>query len=235
MREEFVTTVNYSKLFEAIQFLKSLPNTAPKMGLGYGKFGLGKTFGLEKIAAEENAILLRSVQTWTKSSVLTELCEELGLDTSGTSSIRYKRVTEALFNEERIIIIDEIDTVLRSSKHEVLEMFRDIHDETQCVIFFVGMEEADAKLQRHKHFYSRIVKFVKFLPIQRSDIEAFCSLSEGFRIKQDLIDYFIDKYPNLRQIKVMIINLEQYCEVNGIEECDLKTFRDSGAGNDIKR
>ncbi len=234
MKEEFVITKNYSELFEGIQFLKALPKTAPKMGLGFGKFGLGKTFGLEKIAAEENAILLRSVQTWTKSSVLTELCEEIGLDTSGTSSTRYRRVTEALFAENRIIIVDEIDAILRSSKHEVLEMFRDIHDETNCVIFFVGMEEADAKLRKHKHFYSRIVRFVKFLPIHKSDIEAFCSLSD-IKIKQDLIDFFIDKYPNLRQVKVMLINLEQYCEVNGIEECDLKTFKESGAGNDIKR
>jgi DNA transposition AAA+ family ATPase len=234
MREEFVVTENYSKLFEGIQFLKCLPNTAPKMGLGFGKYGLGKTFGLEKIAAEENAILLRSVQTWTKSAVLTELCEELGLDTSGTSSTRYRRIVESLFTESRIIIVDEIDAILRSSKHEVLEMFRDIHDETQCVIFFVGMEEADAKLKRHKHFYSRIVKFVNFKPIQRSDVEAFCRLSNT-KIKRDLVDYFIDRYPNLRQVKVMIINLEQYCEINGIDECDLKTFKDSGAGNDIKR
>lgn len=234
MKEEFVKTTNYIKLFEGIQFLKKLPTTAPKMGLGFGKFGLGKTFSLEKITAEENAIFLRGVQTWTKSSVLTEICEEIGLDTSGTSSTKYRRVTEALFAENRIIIIDEIDAVLRSSKHEVLEMFRDIHDETNCVMLFVGMEEADAKLRKHKHFYSRIVKFVKFEPIKKNDIQAFCELCE-IKIKPDLVDFFVDKYPNLRQVKVMLINLEEYCEVNGIEECDLKTFKESGAGNDIKR
>lgn len=234
MKEEFVVTRNYSQLYEAIQALKKLPETAPKMGLGHGPFGLGKTFGLEKIAAEENAILLRALQTWTKSSVLTEFCEELGLDTSGTSSAKYKRATESLFAEPRIIIIDEIDAMLRSSKHEVLEMFRDIHDETNCVVFFVGMEEADAKLRKHKHFYSRIVKFVRFVPICDNDIEAFCALSD-VKIKADLLNFFIKKYPNLRQIKVMLLNLEDYCEINSIEECDLKTFKESGAANDIKR
>lgn len=231
MTEEFIRTKNYIKLFEAIQSLKGLPDSAPKMGIGFGRFGLGKTFGLERIAAEENAVLLRCVQTWTKSSVLTELCEELGLDTMGTSSTKYRRVVESLLGNSRIIIVDEIDTLLRSSKYEVLEMFRDLHDETRSVVFFVGMEEANAKMKKHKHFYSRIVEFVPFQPISKEDIQAFCRLSK-IKITDDLIEYFLNKHPNLRQIKVILIQIEKHCDLNDIDECTLKTFQESGAGYD---
>jgi len=236
MREEFVTTVNYSTLYEAIQNLKNLPRTAPKMGLGFGHFGLGKTFGLEKIAAMENAILLRAAQTWSKSSVLTEMCEELGVDTTGHSPVKYRRVIESLVAEPRIIIVDEIDALLRSTKFEVLEMFRDFHDETGIVLFFVGMEEANRKLKKHKHFYSRIVEFVEFLAIHKTDIEKFCELSD-LRLGADLVEYFHKKYPNLRQIKVLLIRLEKYCEVNDIEDVDMKIFKQSGAeyGDSKKR
>lgn len=228
MKEEFVTTSNYSKLFEAMQSLKDLPRTAPKMGLGFGHFGLGKTFGLERIAAVENAILLRAAQTWSKTSVLTELCEELGVDTTGHSPIKYRRVLEALLSEPRIIIVDEIDALLRSTKFEVLEMFRDIHDESGIVVFFVGMEESNRKLKKHKHFYSRIVEFVEFLPICKDDIDKFCELSE-VEIEADLLQHFWNKYKNLRQIKVMLLRLEKYCLLNEIEKCDLRTFKSSGA------
>lgn len=228
MKEEFITTVNYSTLYEAVQSLKSLPRSAPKMGLGFGHFGLGKTFSLEKIAAMENAILLRAAQTWTKSSVLSDLCEELGVDTNGNGPIKYKRAIESLVSEPRVIIVDEIDALLRSSKFEVLEMFRDFHDETGVVIFFVGMEESNRKLKKHKHFYSRIVEFVEFQPIHKEDIESFCRLSDVV-IKQDVVEYFIKKFPNLRQIKVLLIRLEKYCSLNDIEEVDLKTFKMSGA------
>lgn len=228
MREEFITTVNYSTLYEAVQSLKNLPRSAPKMGLGFGHFGLGKTFSLEKIAALENAILLRAAQTWTKSSVLSDLCEELGVDINGHAPIKYKRVIESLVSEPRVIIIDEIDALLRSSKFEVLEMFRDFHDETGVVIFFVGMEESNRKLKKHKHFYSRIVEFVEFQAINKADIEKFCDLSD-LKISADLIEYFYRKFPNLRQIKVLLIRLEKYCEVNDIEAVDLKTFKQSGA------
>jgi SpoVK/Ycf46/Vps4 family AAA+-type ATPase len=228
MKEEFVTTVNYSRLYEAVQGLKGLPRTAPKMGLGFGNFGLGKTFSLERIAAQENALLLRAAQTWSKTSVLSELCEELGVDVSGHSPVKYRRVLESLLSEPRIIIVDEIDALLRSSKFEVLEMFRDIHDETGIVIFFVGMEESNRKLKKHKHFYSRIVEFVEFHAINKGDIERFCALSE-VSIGDDLTDYFFKKYPNLRQIKVMLLRLEKWAMLNDIEEVNLKTFLQSGA------
>jgi len=116
MKEEFVTTVNYSRLYEAVQGLKGLPRTAPKMGLGFGNFGLGKTFSLERIAAQENALLLRAAQTWSKTSVLSELCEELGVDVSGHSPVKYRRVLESLLSEPRIIIVDEIDALLSDKK-----------------------------------------------------------------------------------------------------------------------
>ena len=228
MKEEFVTTQNYNTLFEAVQSLKDLPRTAPKMGLGYGHFGLGKTFGLEKIAAVESALLLRAAQTWSKTSVLTELCEELGVDTTGHSPVKYKRVLESLLSDPRILIVDEIDALLRSTKFEVLEMFRDIHDETGIVIFFVGMEEANRKLKKHKHFYSRIVEFVEFHPINKLDIQKFCELSD-VEVEEDLLKYFWSKYKNLRQVKVMLIRLEKYCSINEIEKCNLKIFKESGA------
>lgn len=227
MREQFVPTLNYTRVLEAFSNLKNLPDTAPRMGLSYGNFGLGKTVGLEKIAAQENAILLRATQTWSKSSLLVKLCTELGLDTKGHSSVMYERVRESFILEPRIVIIDEIDALLKAEKISVLELLRDIHDETQIIIFFVGMEEANAKFKKYRHYYSRIVELVKFEGIILKDIESFCALSE-VKIEQDLIHFFVKRYPNLRQIKVLLLRLENWCEMNGLESVDLNSFKKSG-------
>lgn len=227
MKEEFLHTQNYIKLEEAFQGLKELPMSAPKMGLGYGNYGLGKTVGLEKITAKEDALLFRAVQTWTKSSVLREICNELNLDSQGQASYLYKRVIESLISEPRIIIVDEVDAILKSTKNEVLELFRDIHDETGVIVFFIGMEESNAKFKKHRHYYSRIVELVEFKPIVKEDIKKFCELSD-VKIEDDLIDFFYAKYPNLRNIRVLLIRLEKYCELNGYESVDLKIFRESG-------
>ncbi|MDR1008049.1 MAG: AAA family ATPase [Campylobacteraceae bacterium] len=224
MLETFIETRNYSKLSEAFARLANLPVTAPKMGLGYGNFGLGKTFALERIAANTHAILLRAVQTWSKKSFLEKLCLELSLDVSGGASRMYERIVDELLQNRRILIIDEIDALLRSQKFEVLELLRDIHDETNIVLFLIGMEEANAKLKKHRHFYSRIVEFVEFKPIVLDDVKRFCELSDKIKIEDDLCDYFAKKYPNLRQIRVLLIRLENAAKRNNLTACNLKTF-----------
>jgi len=234
VREEFIDTQNYSKLVEAFSNLNMLPVTAPRMGLGFGNFGLGKTFSLERIAAKENAILLRAAQTWSKSSLLSKLCIELGLDTKGHSAQMYERVLESFIVEPRIIIIDEVDALLKAEKMPVLELLRDLHDETQIILFFVGMEEANAKFKRHRHYYSRIVELIQFDAIGVNDIEKFCSLSD-LKIQVDLVNFFAKRYPNLRQIKVMILRLENYCDINDIDDVDLKTFKASGVEHGITK
>ncbi len=50
MREDYIQTRNFIRLKEAFVDLKELPASAPKMGLGYGNYGLGKTMSLNKIA-----------------------------------------------------------------------------------------------------------------------------------------------------------------------------------------
>lgn len=225
MKESFIETKNYIKLNESFTRLANLPATAPKFGLGYGNFGLGKTFALEKITAKNNAILLRAVQTWSKKSMIERICLEIGVDTGGGGARMYDRVVEELRRIKRPIIIDEIDTLLRSQKFEVLETLRDIHDQTFVIVYLIGMEEAKAKLKRHRHYFSRIVEFVEFKPIAIEDIEKFCELSDKVKIEPDLIEYFAQNYPNLRQIRVLLINLENAALRQGINSCNLKTFK----------
>lgn len=233
MKESFIETSNYTRLLESFTRLENIPTSADRMGLAYGSFGLGKTLSLERIAASKNAILLRAAQVWTKKSVLEELCFELGIDTQGGSSAMYKRILESLRRDDRIIIVDEIDALLQSEKKSVLEMFRDIHDQTKVITFMIGMEESNAKLFRHKHFYSRIADIVEFEAINRVDIEKYCELSD-VKIEPDLIDHFVVKYPNLRQIKVLLLRLEAACEINGDESVNYKQFKDLGVDRGIK-
>lgn len=226
MKETFIETGNYIKLNEAFTRLKNLPVTSPKMGLGYGIFGLGKTFSLEKVAVKYNAVLLRALHTWRPKSMLERLCEEMGLDKSGTSSQLYSRLVEDLRSKRRTIIIDEVDALLPSRNFEMLEILRDIHDETGVIIFFVGMEESNAKMKRHRHFYSRIFEFVKFKPVVFEDVEKYCkTYSDNVDISADLIEFFASTYPNLRQIRKLLTDLETVAKRQGFKVCDLEQFK----------
>ncbi len=140
----------------------------------------------------------------------------------------FERCVEELRRERRILIVDEIDALLRSNKYEVLELLRDIHDETGIVLFLAGMEEANAKLKKHRHYHSRIVEFVEFKQIGKEDIAKFCELSDKVLIEPCLIEYFASKYPNLRQIRVLLIRLEAMATRQNLKSCDKKTFEALG-------
>lgn len=234
MRDAFIETENYNGLSDSFARLRELPVSAPRIGLGYGNFGLGKTFSLERITASINAILLRAAQTWSKKSVLEKLCFELGLDTSGGSGRMYERIVDDLRREPRTIIVDEIDALLRGNKIEVLELFRDIHDETPIILYFIGMEDANGKLKRHRHYYSRIVELVEFKPISKKDIIEYCTLSD-LTIEEDLVDHFAVHFPNLRQIKVLIIRLEQICALNDITTVGYKKALSYGVVKNVNK
>lgn len=228
MKESFIETSNYTRIAEAFTRLKNLPVTSPKMGLGYGLFGLGKTFGLEKITVKYNAVLLRALHTWRPKSMLERLCEEMGLDRSGTSAQLYVRLIEEIrtSTQKRPIIIDEVDALLSAKNFEMLEILRDIHDETGVIIFFVGMEESNAKMKRHRHFYSRIFEFVKFKPVVFEDVEKYCkTYSDKVEIADDLIAYFAATYPNLRQLRKLLTDLENVAKRQALSKCDLEQFK----------
>ena len=92
---------------------------------------------------------------------------EVNLELNKNDSIYKLESNDIVFKD------DKLKFSMKSDKNEVLEMFRDLHDETGVIVFFVGMEEANAKFKKHGHYYSRIVNFVKFEPIGKEDIKKF--------------------------------------------------------------
>lgn len=227
MREDLIETDNYIKLYEGLLRLKRLPKSAPRMGLAYGNYGLGKTNALDIIMGKENAIYLRAIKTWSKKTFLVDLSEEIGDIRKGTAHEMYKQVMVSLLKTPRILIIDEVDHLFNDRNIIVLETIRDLYDQTNIVVMFIGMEEAKAKFAKFKHYNSRISEPIFFTGITESDLRKLCSLSELI-IEDDLIAFFLDKYSNLRHTKVLMERLEDWCEINGVDRVNLKTFKTSG-------
>ncbi|MDD3467873.1 MAG: hypothetical protein PHE67_12055, partial [Campylobacterales bacterium] len=131
----------------------------------------------------------------------------------------------------RLLIIDEIDIILTSKKVDILETIRDIHDKSQkVVVAMVGMQASNAKLKRHEHYYDRVIEAVELQHTSGVDIEKFCEQSE-VKIMPDLLAHLSTKYPRLRKLKSIIIELEKLAKLNKITECNLDTFKELGVEN----
>jgi len=234
-KREFVKTKNYTAMFELLSTLVDMEGNLERIGLGYGNPGVGKTTALEKLAKEFDGVLVRVNASWTPTSSMTAVADALGVHTKGSTSEVVRRIVDSLIEYPRPLIVDEIDRALSADKIGILENLRDIHDQAQVPLLLVGMGQCDARLQRHKHFYSRIVKKTYFTDTPHDDIDKFinlCGLGDGatFKpiiIKEDLRVYLRGKFKSIREIKVILKLLELWCEVNDVYEITLKTYRDS--------
>lgn len=230
MRNGFIETTNYKRFKEAIEALKNTEieefNSA-RMALFSGSFGIGKTWAIEKMAVNEpkNIIFLRAEEVWNKGFLIKKIGIELGVG-SGKMTDTSEQIKERLRLEDRIMIVDEVDKLLTAAKHELLEVFRDLTDQTSCIVVFIGMEQSAVKWAKYGHYYSRLRRH-KLEKTSLEDIKTFCQLAE-VKIEDDLIAHFDKKYGNLREIKRKIEALEELCLLKDIDSVNLRTYKELG-------
>jgi DNA transposition AAA+ family ATPase len=153
MNKIFVKTQNVKNFIGLVENLQNKPKNIPKMGLVYGEPGLGKSQTALWLACKYDGIYLRASNLMTGRWLLEELVKELDEIPRYLTSDNFNLVVKKLKAEPKIIFIDEIDYLMNNYK--TIETLRDIHDETDCPIIFIGMGLAHRKLERYKHLYDR--------------------------------------------------------------------------------
>lgn len=228
MKYEFITTNNYIRIIENIEYLLKLPSDAPKLGCFYGQYGIGKTLSLDKIANTYDGYVLECDPSWTYTSFLKKLAEMVGAVESTTSNERLAEIIQILSRKDTILIFDEFDRLFDFGKLKIVEIIRYIHDKSNTIIIAIGMEKLLTKIGKNGAYYTRLARKIKLENNTKEDFESFCGNSD-ITIKDDLVQYFYEKWGNLRFVRVFIENLESYCGINQLQEANLECFKISGA------
>jgi len=144
----------------------------PGLALIFGPPGLGKSrFGIW-LADRIGAIFVRALATATLRSFLQDLVFELGVQPMFRASDLYRQARQALSENPRLVIVDEIDRLAAS--WQAIEMLRDLSDETGIPILMIGMEESERKLVRYRHLFYRMKSHImRFTPLSEADVRGF--------------------------------------------------------------
>ncbi len=216
MNKIFVKTQNVKNFIGLVENLQNKPKNIPKMGLVYGEPGLGKSQTALWLACKYDAIYLRATNLMTGRWLLEELVKELDEIPRFLTSDNFNLVVQNLKQKPKIIFIDEIDYLMNNYKS--IETLRDIHDETNCLIIFVGMGLVHRKLERYKHLYDRFSEILKFETFGVNDLsQIFRQLSE-IPFAPDAIEYIYLKYNRFRQIVQLINQMENFAKDNNLSE-----------------
>lgn len=148
--------------------------------------------------------------------LLEELVKELDEIPRYLISDNFNIVVKKLKQKPQMIFIDEIDYLMNNCKS--IETLRDIHDETNCPIIFVGMGLAHRKLERYKHLYDRFSEILKFEYFEVKDISQIISQLSEVPFTPDSVEYIHKKYNRFRQIVQLINQMETFAKDNHLAE-----------------
>jgi len=188
VKKELVKTSNYERFRTGITSVEQRGAAEASLMLVVGDPGFSKSIVVNKWAIESKAVYLRAKVGWTPSRFLTELAEELRLDTSGRMKEVFARVISAVGRQQVPIVIDEVQHTLANGAR-VLEAVRDISDLTETIVVLVaGEERVQAKIARYPQISSRIGKVVEFQAASMEDVERCCKDLADVTITRDLAE-----------------------------------------------
>ena len=216
MKKIFVKTTNVKNFIGVVENLINKPKNIPKMGLVYGEPGLGKSQTALWLACKYNGIYLRASNLMTGRWLLEEMVKELDEIPRFLTSDNFNIVVKKLKQNPQVIFIDEIDYLMNNYK--TIETLRDIHDETNCPIIFIGMGLAHRKLERYKHLYDRFSEVLKFETFGVNDLCHIANQLSEVLFTSDSIEYIYPKYNRFRQIVQLINQMENFAKDNNLAE-----------------
>jgi len=229
MNKVFVKTQNVKNFISLMDSLQNKSAGTPKMALVYGEPGLGKTQTALWWALKNDAVYVRCANRMTCRWLLEELVEELGEVPYMRTSDLFKQCAKQLREHPRIIIVDEIDYLVKEST--AIETLRDIHDKTDVPIVLVGMNKEDKKLMRYPHLFDRISRKLKFETFSYQDVKTLITQLSEVAMTDCAVKYIHSQANRLRQLVKFISLAENICCTNGlttINEKTLKEFANNG-------
>ena len=224
MHKIFVKTNNVRNFIGLVENLQNKPKNIPKMGLVYGEPGLGKSQTALWLVCKYDGVYLRASNLMTGRWLLEELVKELDEIPRYLTSDNFNLVVKKLKQKPQIIFIDEIDYLMNNYK--TIETLRDIHDETNCPIIFIGMGLAHRKLERYKHLFDRFSEIVKFETFGVNDLKQIFDQLAEVKLTPDAIEYIHKKYNRFRQLVQLINQLEIIANENNLEEITLEIIKE---------
>ena len=163
MKKAFVKTKNVKKFVALMSELQELPPNIPKIALVFGDYGLGKSETIKWWTFKNECIYIRANQGMTTRWLLSEIADELNIQSYWHINETFKEIESALLNNRQTIIIDEIDYLI---ERKVIETLRDLHDRTGCPMVLVGMNLVNKKLARYPHLMDIIREACKKAGLQ---------------------------------------------------------------------
>jgi len=218
MKHVMANTNNMRRFTQAIDELLNRPIGTEGMGLLWGSPGEGKTTAVAYVHNVYDGIFVRAVGCWTVTSMLGDICKELG----GQRMLRRSDMVEYIVHEltrdgrnPRPIFIDEADYCFR--QFEMVDSLRDIYDLSGCPVILIGMEDIARRIRTNERIARRITQWVEFKGLDLEDTALVSFECCEVTLTRDLIEHLHKETgANIGRTIIGLNKIEKFALNNGL-------------------
>lgn len=164
---------NITALSMLITSVMNRASHLPGLGTFSGPSGFGKSYAAAHASGQHRAYYVEARSGWTKKAMLLAILRQQGVGPAKTITEMVDQVAEQLVLSRRPLIIDEFDHVVARN---LVELVRDIYEQSQASIILIGEEFLPQKLQRWERFHGRVMDWVQAAPCSLADAQALARL-----------------------------------------------------------
>lgn len=211
---------NVQRLVQLVDRLNNAAFGLERMAVFYGPPGFGKSFAASHCIVAYGAVHIVVQDLWSKSTFLKAVLEELGIKPRGTLADMGRQVQEGLAQTGRTLIVDEAD---RAAKRGMIEMIRDIHDNSACSVILIGEENLPQSLKKWERVHSRMLEWVGAEPADARDLRMLADhYCPGVEIEDELLAKILkDTSGSIRRITTNCARIKEMATVKGISRVGL--------------
>jgi hypothetical protein len=185
--------------------------------------GFGKTKAAAHVVPSMNGIHIRVRTTWTPGTLLQSLLKEFAVPPKHKCDEMFEQLIEIQEKLHRPIFFDEADYLLEKSS--LLNITRDLHDETRTTIVFIVTDEIERRFRQLEKFGKRIVKWIKFYPCSLEDTELLASEVCEIKVAADLLAHLhIRGKGEIGNLVMGLGNIEDFAKEQKLQEIDRKQW-----------
>lgn len=157
---------NVGLCLTALHRAMNRPDHLPGMVCFYGPSGWGKSMACARAANLHRAYYVECRDTWNRKKLLSAVLGDMAVVPGRTLYDMLDQAAEQLAVSRRPLILDEADKLIDRG---MIEMIRDLYEQSGAAIMLVGEELLPAKLRRFERFHGRILHWAPAQPVDMPD------------------------------------------------------------------
>lgn len=225
MKHHMAMTKNLRRFMGAVDELMNRPPGTEGMGLLWGEPGEGKSTAVAYVHNQFDGIYVRAMGCWTVTSMLGEICRELGGHRMLRRADMIDWINLQLGERARPIFVDEADYLFR--QFEMMDALRDIYDVSGCPVVLIGMEDIARKIQNHGRFARRITQWIEFKGVDLGDAQTLAETVCDVAVQPDLLSHLLTAARgNIGRMVIGLSRIERMARASGLTRVSLEQWGD---------